>query len=408
MKKTNLLFIFLFISILACTPDEPVIDFQCSDNQDVCDLARSNNSFGLDIFTKLHEADPESNLFISPFSISTAFGMLLNGSKTETKEEILEVMYLNGWTEEDLNLAFKSLMEVLPALDRKVKLNIANSIWYKENYVVLEDFIQKNKENFSSEVREIDFLDPESVEIVNQWIEDETEGKIKDMIQQFDPNTVMLLINAIYFYGEWLNEFDEDETSKKLFYLKGVQSVMCDMMHMEGANLPYYSGNQYQMIDLPYGDSIFSMTIVLPNANNSVDELLTENNISEIANNFGLMQSTDITALSLPKFKFEYKESLVETLEKLGVKKVFIPGIADLSGINGKRDLYVNEVLHQSFIEVNEKGSEAAAATVIVVLDSSVGEEAQFIANRPFVFFIRDNRTNSVLFTGKLMDPTAD
>jgi serpin B len=409
MKTSNLLFLIsLFILITGCVKDDPVIDFKCEDNQDVCDLAKSNNDFGYDIFKKLHEEDPESNLFISPFSISTAFGMLLNGARTETREEILEVMKLNGWTETDMNDAFKALLEILPALDNKVKLNLANSIWYREGYNVLEDFLQRNSEHFGSEIREMDFSDPETKDIINGWIEDQTNGKIKDMIDQIKPTTVMFLINAIYFYGEWTYEFDKDNTKTGFFYPDYGQAVECEMMKMGEVTLPYYKAENYQLLDLPYGDSIFTMTILLPDSDYNVDKVIGEMDPVILEGQFEAMQETEITQVSIPKFKIEYKKKLVETLISLGMERVFDPARADLSGINGYGDLFVSDVIHQSFIEVDEKGTEAAAATVIVVIETSAGNEIYFDANRSFVFFIRDNRTNSILFSGKLITPTEE
>jgi serpin B len=404
MKKHPFAILTILLLLLACNPlDDPGIDFNCDDNPAVCELAGSSNAFGWDIFRKLHEAEPDSNLFISPFSISTAFGMLLNGARTETREEILQVMYLNGWTEEDINDAFKALLEVLPALDPGVKMNLANSIWYREGFAVLEEFLQKNEEHFQSEVRAMDFNDPATKDIINGWIEDQTNGKIKDMIDQISPQTVMFLINAIYFYGQWQYEFDPEETAQEFFYPDDGEHTTADMMNMGKVILPYYQDPELQMVDLPYGDSIFSMTIMVPNGNNSVDQLIKDLDRERVDVLLGAMEPVELSSLAIPKFKIEYKTTLVKTLGDLGMNRVFDPYGADLSGINGTGGLYVSNVIHQSFIEVDEKGTEAAAATVIVIDYNSVGYS--FAANRSFVFLIRDNRTNSVLFVGKVMNP---
>ena len=394
--------------VTACVEDVPDIDFSCEENPNACDLAESNNAYGIDIFKKLHEEEPESNLFISPFSISTAFGMLLNGARTETRQEILEVMHLNGWTEKEMNDAFKALLEILPALDNKVKLNLANSIWYRDGYSVLEEFLQQNSEHFGSEIREMDLGDPQTKEIINSWIEEKTNGKIKDMIDQINPNTVMFLINAIYFYGQWTYEFDVENTETRLFYPDYGQNLECKMMKMGGVNLPYYKAQHYQLLDLPYGDSIFTMTILLPDNDYDVDQVIREMDPGVLEQQFKEMVSMEITYASIPKFKIEYKKKLVETLISLGMEKVFDEFHADLSGINGYGGLFVSDVIHQSFIEVDEKGTEAAAATVIVIIETSAGNEIYFDANRSFVFFIRDNRTNSILFTGKLIAPVEE
>jgi serpin B len=226
------------------------------------------------------------------------------------------------------------------------------------------------------------------------------------MIDQIDPTTVMFLINAIYFYGQWTYEFDKDDTETQFFYPDFGDPVECEMMKMGEVHLPYYSAQNYDLLDLPYGDSIYSMTILLPKGDYNVDKLITDMDPVVLEEQFDAMHSTALGSVSLPKFKIEYKKTLVETLYSLGMEKVFNPFQADLSGINGVGDLFVSNVIHQSFIEVDEKGTEAAAATVIVIDYNSAG--TSFDVNRSFVFFIRDNRTNSVLFTGKLISPGED
>lgn len=404
MKSFQFSILTFILLIIACNPvEDPGIDFTCADNPNVCELATSNNGFGLDIFQKLHEADPTANLFISPYSIATAFGMLLNGAKEETRQEILEVMYLNGWTEKDINEAFKVLLEIIPLLDPKVKFNVANSVWYREGFDVLDEFLQKNEDFFLSEIRPADFDDPETKDIINGWIEDQTNGKIKDMIDQISPQTVMFLINAIYFYGEWLYQFDPEDTASDFFFPDGEEPVETEFMSLGKVHLPYYGNADMQMIDLPYGDSIFSMTIMVPKGENSVDELIQQMDRTVLQEQFDAMESVELESVVIPKFKMEYKKTLVQTLKDLGMQDVFDPALADLSGIDGRKDLFVSNVIHQSFIEVDEKGTEAAAATVIVIDLSSIG--TTFMANRSFIFFIRDNRTNSILFTGKMMKP---
>jgi len=392
-------------STFSCQNDGYEVKFQCSDNEDVCELAESNNDFGWDIFKVINDDKTESNIFISPFSISTALSMTLNGAKGETKDEMIKVLQYNGWDLNKINSSYKALLEVLPYLDDKVKMRIANSIWYRQGFNVLPEFLDINKNNYDAEIRAEDFNNPETKDIINGWVENKTEGKIKDIIKTVDPNTVMFLINAIYFKGNWKYEFDKKKTFKGDFNLQGGDKIKTDFMSINEITLPYYNSPNFDMIDIPYGDSIYSMSIIMPDNGISVDELVDEMDIVTWSNAIDNLRNVEMT-LTIPKFKIENKEYLKETLRSLGMKKVFNPSQADLSGINGTGGLWVSKVIHQSFVEVDEKGTEAAAATVVAVELKASPIVSSFVADKPFLFVIRDNATNSILFIGKVINPS--
>lgn len=391
------------ILILSCTKEESIgFDFKCSDNIKVCELAHDNNDFGFSLFSILHGDDKDDNLFISPLSVSTALAMTMNGAEGDTKYEMQNALKYNGWPKDSLNSAFSDLITILPRLDKNIKMNTANSIWYRSGFNVLQSFLDVNNKFFNAEIKDKDFSNPSTIKEINTWVEDKTAGKIKDIVKSIDPATVMMLINAIYFKAQWKYEFDKKNTSIEKFRLENGSTVDVDMMHASEMQINYFSNNKLSMVDLPYGDSVYSMTIILPNFDFKVDDIIKDLNITnwEYMRDRMTPQKTDI---AIPKFKLEYREYLKEFLKKMGMKKAFDPGNADFSGINGRKDLYIDEVIHQSFVEVDEAGTEAAAATVVVINVTSTGNS--FIANKPFIFLIRDNKTNSIQFIGKVMNP---
>ena len=399
----NLILFIVVLFFVSCDKEELVnTDFDCRDNFKICELTHDNNDFGFSLFNAVNNNTKGENIFISPFSISAALAMTLNGARDETNVEMTETLKYSGWNKDSLNTAFRDLLQLLPDLDKKVKINNANSIWYRTGFEVLPDFLDVNKNFFNAEVRDKDFSNPNSVIEINKWIEDKTEGKIRDVLKTLDPQAVMLLINAIYFKAQWKNEFDKKETKIEKFYLENGNQINVSMMHSSKMKLPFYQSSKFSMIDLPYSDSVYTMSILLPNINHGVDEIINDLNIVNWENIQDKMFNTEID-VAIPKFKLEYKTSLKSILPNLGMKLAFIPGVADFSGINSFGNLYIDDVIHQSFVEVDEAGTEAAAATVVIISNTSVGNE--FYANRPFVFLIRDNKTKSILFIGKMMNP---
>ena len=399
----NLILFIVVLFFVSCDKEELInTDFDCRDNFKICELTHDNNDFGFSLFNAVNNNSKGENIFISPFSISAALAMTLNGARDETNVEMTETLKYSGWNKDSLNTAFRDLLQLLPDLDKKVKINNANSIWYRTGFEVLPDFLDVNKNFFNAEVRDKDFSNPNSVIEINKWIEDKTEGKIRDVLKTLDPQAVMLLINAIYFKAQWKNEFDKKETKIEKFYLENGNQINVSMMHSSKMKLPFYQSSKFSMIDLPYSDSVYTMSILLPNINHGVDEIINDMNIVNWENIQDKMFNTEIE-VAIPKFKLEYKTSLKSILPNLGMKLAFIPGVADFSGINSFGNLYIDDVIHQSFVEVDEAGTEAAAATVVIISNTSVGNE--FYANRPFVFLIRDNKTKSILFIGKMMNP---
>ena len=405
MKSTIffILSLLVFVSCIKENETKEIINFKCSDNQKVCDLSKDNCDFGLEIFKKMSIEDIEGNLFISPFSISSALSMTMNGAKQETKDQMINTLKYTDWNIDSLNAAYRDFLKLLPLLDQEVIMKNANSIWCRKGYPVLDDFLRINSDNYNAEIQTRDFSKSETLTEINNWVENKTEGKIKDILDQIPADAFMYLINAIYFKGTWMYEFDKKNTYDSNFKLENGNNVTVKMMNELELPVSTFYNEKFQAIDIPYGDSIYSMTILLPNQYFKVNDIINSLNIDtwqEVINGF----YPNTMNVSIPKFKLEYKNELSDILGSLGMPVAFTD-MADFSGINGTGGLYISRVIHQSYVEVDETGTEAAAATVVEVNLTSAGNN-YFNANKPFVFVIRENKTNSILFIGKLMDPS--
>ena len=369
-------------------------------------VSEADNRFGLKLFRALSEAERDENLFISPLSVSMALGMTMNGASGETYAAMQETLELAGLSEEEINTSYQGLIELLTGLDPKVIFEIANSIWVREGFAVEPPFIGASQTYFDAAVREMDFASPATVQAINGWVDEKTHGKIDKIIETIDRDVVMFLINAIYFKGTWTYEFDEAETRDEPFTQHDGATVQVPMMHQE-TDLPYFETETFQAVDLPYGDSLFSMTVLLPREGHDADDLAAEIN-PERWNDWMRRFETQGVDLRLPRFKLEYEQELNDVLKALGMEVAFTPYEASFSRINdpkrtGRQDsLYIGYVKHKAFVEVNEEGTEAAAVTVVVIRTTSGGGAAVMHVDRPFVFALRERHSGTVLFIGKV------
>jgi serpin B len=401
-------FCFFFCSNNPTSPEDETPSLPRTLSKEEKELIHSSNGFGFNVFKEITKIQPDSNIFISPLSISMALGMTYNGAAGETKNAMHTTLEYGDLSDDKINESYKSLIGLLVQLDSKVIFNIANSIWYRHpGFQVEEDFINVNKEYFDALVKGIDFNDPSSADKINQWIEDNTNGLIKDMIDKpIDPLTVMFLIDAIYFKGTWTYEFNEEDTEDDYFYLPDGSQIECKMMsHKNEHN--YFENEKFQAIDLPYGDGLFSMTIILPKSKVDIDSLICSIN-EDTWNSWMKGFSKQEVTLFLPKFKIEYfiDDKLKEVLTTLGMGIAFDPGSADFSEITKLDQIWIEKVKHKTYVEVNEEGTEAAAATVVEMWRSEGVEKEIFMKiNRPFIFAIRENESGTILFMGKIIEP---
>ncbi|MEA3432829.1 MAG: serpin family protein [candidate division WOR-3 bacterium] len=397
------LVLLLCIGLMQCaeTPISPISrELTLAEKQ----LVKSDNKFGFKLFKEIIKEEKDKNVFISPLSVSMALGMTYNGANGSTQEAMQKTLELSGLTIQEVNESYKSLIELLTGLDPKVQFQIANSIWYRQEYSFEEEFINLCKTYFNALVRGLDFNDPNAADTINGWVEENTNGRIKEIVDKpINPLTVMFLINAIYFKGTWTYEFDEELTKDDWFYLPDGSRKPCKMMEQR-SEYNYFSNPDFQAIDLPYGDGDFSMTIFLPRPQKNVDSLIAEFN-EENWDNWINSFSKDSGDIYIPKFTLEYGIKLNDVLKALGMGIAFDPYWADFTRMYKPGGIWIDKVKHKTFVKVNEEGTEAAAVTSVeMILGAGFGFYMR--VDRPFVFVIRENKSQTILFMGKIVEPT--
>ena len=368
----------------------------------------SANRFAFDLFKPdLADTKGTENIMISPFSITSALSMTLNGAAGETLQAMRKALGLEDKTLEQINATYLKLMTEMVPVDSRVTLEIANSVWVEKRLTVKQPFITDLQTWYKAEARNIDVSDPNSVNIVNGWISDKTHDKITDMLDNLDPDLAMLLINAIYFNGKWRYAFDKANTIDEPFYVTPAAPKSVPMMHLT-ENLKVTKFNNLTLVEIPYGQGNFTMLVILPDENVSTTAVADELTPSLWQQWTGLLDdNTHKVNLSMPRFKYKYKRLLNDDLINLGMGIAF-SDFADFSNISDQQ-LKINRVIHQSFIETNEEGTEAAAATVVEIIATSAGPGQDVInvtLNRPFLYFIRESSTGTIIFMGRVSDPT--
>jgi serpin B len=373
---------------------------------DPVDISSANNQFAVDFYSNLTQNDSVSNVFFSPTSISTAFSILYEGARQNTSQEIQNVF---GFPEDD-QIRRHGYLSLHQSINEKsntdTKLSIANALWLAENFEPLAEYIDTATTFYDSEVDTVDFASDEGVNKINEWVDEKTQGKITDILKpgSTGSNTKMAITNAIYFKGLWEYPFDPEDTYDSEFMVDKDNSVNVQMMTFpHKMQVSYTVTETMEMIELPYRNGTLSLLVILPN---EIDDLRTVEESITVDN---LKMWKDFPTVNrginihIPKFTLETEYDLTEQLPDMGMPTVFNPVHADLSGITGYKGLYVSQAIHKAFVEVNEKGTEAAGATVIVT-DESGG--STFRADHPFIFIIQDNETDSILFMGRVTDPT--
>lgn len=370
-------------------------------------VTEADNNFGLKLFRQIISSETDKNIFISPLSVSMALGMAYNGADGETHSEMHSMLEFGDLTAEEVNQSYRSLIDLLSTADPDVIFEIANSIWYRTGFSVLSEFLQLNTTYFDAVVQALDFNRSDAADIINDWVSEKTHEKIPTIVDSpIDPATVMFLINAIYFKGTWTYEFEPENTLDAPFYLKDGSQITCEMMNHKATH-GYFANDQIQVADLTYGEIGFSMTVILPNSGVDVDSVaaaLTFENWADWTNN---LTETEVN-VSLPKFQTEYEIGLIPTLKSLGMVQAFNSSQANFDKINPNYDLYISNVKHKTFVNVDEEGTEAAAVTSIEVGYTSVGNDIYFRVNRPFIFVLREKSSGTILFIGKIMNPPSE
>ena len=379
-------------------------------DSELTDLVRGNNDFAFGLYQKLR-AEESGNLFYSPYSISLALAMTYAGARGETERQMSNALHFI-LSQDKLHPAFNALDLQLASRGegssgqdgKGFRLNIANAIWGQQGYDFLQGFLDKLAENYGAGMKIANFTEaPENSRVaINDWVAQQTEEKIKDLIPSgaIDNLTRLVLTNAIYFNAAWLHPFDVRATAEGDFHLLAGSSVRVPMMRQTGL-FGYARGTGYQAVELLYDGSEISMVILLPDKGNfdPFENSLNAELVSRISKNL----SHNRIELTMPSFEFEAQFKLGETLKKMGMSDAFNPQLADFSGMDGTKSLSISDAFHKAFVLVNENGTEAAAATGVVIGVTSV--PPRVAVDRPFIFLIRDIATNTTLFVGRVMDP---
>jgi serpin B len=368
-------------------------------------LVDANNRFGFKLFSQiLQKNNSEDNIFLSPSSIAIALSMAYNGASGSTQQEMAKTLELQGMSLPEINSAYATLKGLLENPDPQVQLTIANSLWANQQATLQPNFIQSIQDLYKAPVKKLDFEDGASANTINKWVEDSTRGKITKIVEQIPPEQVLFLINAIYFKGQWSSKFDKSQTAKHPFRLISGEQKQHPMMSQTG-EYKYYENDQFQAVSLPYGeDGKISFYIFLPKQESDLPTFYENLNfdkwekwISQLRNRDGFIR--------LPRFKTDYDVTLNDALKALGMSEAF-SNQANFSGIGNH--VKISQVKHKTFVEVNEEGTEASAATSVGMVATAFREKPQpfrMIVDRPFFCAIRDHQTGSILFMGVITDP---
>ena len=359
------------------------------------------NQFGFDLLRRARGGGPKDNLFLSPVSVSMALGMTLNGAGNATFDSMRTAMRLAGATLDVINAGYRNLIDLLRGLDPSSQFQIANSIWADAGTPFLPAFFAAGRSNFDAEVRALDFRALATVGTINDWVKTKTGGKIPTILDQISADEVLFLINAIYFKGSWRTAFDPKKTQDGPFRAADgtVQSVKT--MVLQPTLQRYTSSRDFEIVELPYGNGAFAMTIVLPRADRTLADVTEGLDAARWAEWVADLHDRDI-GVAMPRFKLEYQRTLNDDLSALGMRVAFDPNLADFSRMAavGPGGLYITRVTHKTFVDVNEEGTEAAAATTVGIGLTSAPATMQI--DRPFLFAIRERLTGTILFLGQI------
>ena len=368
------------------------------------------NTFAFDIFKEVHVANGD-NFFISPYSIFTALAMTYEGARGETAEEMANVLSVEQ-DNESFHTYMKNLYEVLNTKNAEYNISTANALWVKENLQMLEAYLTIIREYYGGDATEVDYSNPtEAATIINQWVENQTNGLIEDLItaDAISPLTALILTNAIYFKGIWKTQFDPVNTTNRTFETTAGTSVEAPTMSLvDTEDVFYYTEtDEIQILELPYTGDDISMIILLPKNNDLSSIIDTVDNDMFSAWTESMVETN--VDIYLPKFEVETSYKLKDYLIALGMNIPFTSA-ADFSGITGGKDLFISDVIHKAFIDVNEEGTEAAAATAVIMVTSINGGGSSrivFDCNHPFMYLIQHKQTGTILFMGSISDPLA-
>ena len=365
------------------------------------DVIRRSNTFGFDLLKEVRAREEGPNVFLSPLSASMALGMVLNGANGETHSDMVDALRFNGLTEQEINDAYRGLIDLLVDLDPRIEVGIANAIYAKETHGLIPAFAERALQFFDAEVQNVSFSDPATLEIINGWVEVQTRGKIDKILDELPSNLAVLLLNAVYFNGAWTTRFDRARTFDGPFLREDGSSVTVPLMNHDEQEFPYVETESYRAGELPYAGGAYRMAVIVPEGSNTVRDVVDELNDSEWNGLLSSMRNAKIDVL-LPRFEIRYEELLNESLIAMGMQRPFQAG-ADFSRMMPAL-MCLSFVLQTTYVKVDEEGTTAAAVTAIGGPDSL---PPGIYATRPFLFAIREALSGTILFIGTVGDPAA-
>jgi serpin B len=376
---------------------------------DVSAIVEATNQFALDLYQQLRSE--EGNLFYSPSSISTALAMTSAGAVGETKAEMNRTLHFQ-MPNDQLHAEMRALQAFWRTSDRKgIRLNLANRLWGQQRYEFLPEFLRVTRDSYGAELGRLNFANSdEARQTINTWIEEQTQGKITDLIPAgtISTDTRLVLTNAVYFHGIWAAPFDKQRTQDEDFYLTAADKIKVPLMH-RWDEFRYAAVDDLQVLELPYGDGSLAMVVLLPKKVDGLADLEAKLTVKNLQRWMASVQHEDEVKVYLPKFKTTSQFEMSRTLRAMGMPSAFDANAADFSGMTGGRDLFISAVIHKAFVDVNEEGTEAAAATGVIMETTSAPLQPQeprvFRADHPFVFMIRDKGNAAILFMGRMTNP---
>lgn len=386
-------------------PTEPLTELPRRLSAAEAETVATGNAFALGLFSRLSAGAPEENIVFSPLSAFYSLGMVANGADGETLAEMRRVLGQEGLSETDANAAYRDLLDLLLGLDPGVELRVANSLWHARDLAVASSFRDLARRFFRAEVRALDFGDPASREAVNAWAAEQTEGRIPTVVDELSPGQRALLVNAVYFRGDWREAFDPSATASRRFRLLDGTGVTVPMM--SGSDGRYRSADEFEAVELPYGRDAFVMTILLPPEGTAPAELLEGVDAATWRGWMGGFGEARI-GVEMPKFEFRWGKGLVPELQGMGLERVFQPSSADFGRLeegSPSPGFYLGRVEQEAYIRVDEEGTEVAAATSSGVTITE--PPPRITIDRPFLFAVRERFSGTILFLGQVLDPSS-
>ncbi|MDZ7363921.1 MAG: serpin family protein [candidate division KSB1 bacterium] len=369
-------------------------------------LVAANTQFSFKLFDKIVKQDAGKNIFISPASVTMALAMIYNGAGGGTQEAMARALALQGMSLPEINQAQAALRAMLARTDPNVQLTIANSLWAGKGVAFKTEFLKRNQDFFAAKITNLDFATPGAAATMNEWVNQQTNGKINKIVDTIPGETILYLINAIYFKGRWSTQFDKAKTKDGQFTLLNGAKKKHPMMSQSG-RFPYYENEKFQAISLPYGDGRVSLYVFLPNKNSNLNALQAELSAEKWESWMPQFRSTEGN-ITLPRLKLEYEMVLNNALKTLGMEAAFDPQRANFAAMcstSPGANVFLGEVKHKTFVDVNEEGTEAAAVTSGGMRVTAFIPPFTMIVDRPFFSAIRDNQTGTILFIGSIVEP---